>query len=97
MFRMKLGRMTGTRRAGLALVGLLGAGAVIASGTAMASTGSASATMTGMQMSPEQLAQSCRLHQGLVRRPHGPVLLHQELLLQRAAGQQGKLGLRGGF
>ncbi len=51
MIRTKLGRMTGTRRAGLALVGVLGAGAVIASGTAMASTGSPSANMTGMQMS----------------------------------------------
>lgn len=50
MIRSKLGRMAGTRRVGLALIGLLGAGAVIASGTAMASASSASATMTGMQM-----------------------------------------------
>jgi hypothetical protein len=48
MTRTIRGRMTGTRRAGIALVGLLAAGLAVASGTAFASTSSPAASMTGM-------------------------------------------------
>src|ERR1035438_4331631 len=48
MTRTIRGRITGTRRAGIALVGLLAAGLAVASGTAFASTSSPAAGMTGM-------------------------------------------------
>ena len=52
MTRKLKARMTGTRRAGIALIGVLGVALAIASGTAFASSGSSSASMTMAGMSP---------------------------------------------
>jgi hypothetical protein len=50
MTRMKRARMMGTRRAGMALVGLLAAGLAVASGTAFASASSSAAGSSMAQM-----------------------------------------------
>ena len=87
-------RMLGTRKAGIGLAGLLTAGLALASGTAFAST-SSSVEHVGDDLG-ELLDEPPGVHQGLLRRAHGPLLLQQELQLQAAAGRAASSKCEGG-
>jgi hypothetical protein len=61
MFRMRQGRLAGTRLAGVAMLGVLAAVLAVASGTALASSGSSSGAMSGMS-SMAQLTSASSSH-----------------------------------